>query len=94
MTAQPVVCSEFIEIPLNDSLHVRVHCKNRRPVSLLPHNLCSDVVGDKIREFLKQLRHLRIFIAIWNVVVLFLMVLYVDALIYHIHLMSAWWYVL
>ncbi len=54
------------------------------------HLIICFIVGDKIRDFLKQLRHLRIFIAIWNVVVLFLMVLYVDALIYHIPMISAW----
>ncbi|ESP05703.1 hypothetical protein LOTGIDRAFT_208666 [Lottia gigantea] len=29
--------------------------------------------GDKIREFLLSLRHLRIFIALWNIFVMFLM---------------------
>ena len=35
-------------------------------------------IADKIRDFIRQLRHLRIFIAIWNLVVIFLMVVYVQ----------------
>ncbi|XP_041358298.1 small integral membrane protein 7-A-like [Gigantopelta aegis] len=32
--------------------------------------------GDKIREFLLSLRHLRIFIALWNILVMFLMLVF------------------
>lgn len=31
------------------------------------------VLGDKVREFLQSLRYFRIFIALWNILVMFLM---------------------
>ncbi|KAK6188507.1 hypothetical protein SNE40_004668 [Patella caerulea] len=36
--------------------------------------MSNSTSGDKIREFLLSLRHLRIFIGLWNVVVMFLMI--------------------
>ncbi|BFZ16407.1 hypothetical protein BsWGS_19446 [Bradybaena similaris] len=34
--------------------------------------------GDKIREFLLSLRHLRIFIGLWNVFIIFLMFVFFN----------------
>ncbi|XP_046353499.1 small integral membrane protein 7-like [Haliotis cracherodii] len=33
-------------------------------------------VGDKVRSFLLSLRHLRIFIAMWNIFIMFLMIVF------------------
>ena len=35
------------------------------------------LTGDKIKEFLLNLRHLRIFIGIWNIVIIIFMFMYV-----------------
>ncbi|KAH9523554.1 Small integral membrane protein 7-A [Bulinus truncatus] len=36
----------------------------------------NSTTGDKIREFLLSLRHLRIFIALWNIFIIFLMLVF------------------
>lgn len=36
-------------------------------------------VGDKIREFLRSLQYLRIFIALWNIFIMFLMIVFFSA---------------
>ncbi|CAL1546490.1 unnamed protein product [Lymnaea stagnalis] len=36
----------------------------------------ESTTGDKIREFLLSLRHLRIFIALWNIFIMFLMLVF------------------
>ena len=37
-------------------------------------NMLSDFPGDNIREFLLSLRYFRIFIALWNVFMMFCMI--------------------
>jgi len=34
--------------------------------------------GDKIRDFLLSLRHLRVFIGLWNVFIIFLMIVFFN----------------
>ena len=36
-------------------------------------------IGDKARQFLFSLRMFRVFIAVWNLFVMFLMIVYVDS---------------
>ncbi|KAK3771657.1 hypothetical protein RRG08_047911 [Elysia crispata] len=36
----------------------------------------SLTTGDKIRDFLLSLRHLRVFIGLWNIFIIFLMVVF------------------
>ena len=35
-------------------------------------------LGDRVREFLRNLRYFRVFIALWNMVVIFCMIVLVD----------------
>lgn len=41
---------------------------------LVLKNMLSDFSGDNIREFLLSLRYFRIFIALWNVFMMFCMI--------------------
>ncbi|XP_059143892.1 protein SMIM7 homolog [Physella acuta] len=36
----------------------------------------TESTGDKVRDFLLSLRHLRIFIALWNIFIMFLMLVF------------------
>ncbi|XP_054764895.1 small integral membrane protein 7-A-like [Lytechinus pictus] len=39
-------------------------------------NIGEPTTGDKVREFLLNLRYFRIFIALWNILIMFLMLVF------------------
>lgn len=48
------------------------------------------LLGDNIREFLLSLRYFRIFIALWNIFIMFCMILWVNSNIFSRWLLSFW----
>ena len=54
------------------------YSKKRRPEGFEDGGDDKQTLGDKVREFLQNLRYFRIFIALWNIFVIFCMFVYVS----------------
>ncbi|XP_030852315.1 small integral membrane protein 7-A-like [Strongylocentrotus purpuratus] len=50
--------------------------KKRSDNSAFDDGIMEPTTGDKVREFLLNLRYFRIFIALWNILIMFLMLIF------------------
>ncbi|XP_023235451.1 small integral membrane protein 7-A-like isoform X1 [Centruroides vittatus] len=61
---------------LNAAAVLNFKLKKKRDVVDFSDQLTEPEIGDKVREFLQSLQYFRVFIAMWNIFVMFLMIVF------------------